>query len=96
MPKGERRESKPPSEAEEALGALDDSIYNMKSIEDTMNWDRISRTFHAREFLTIDEFRVQISQALEAVNWADKGFIGRMMKCLDGKIEVIKARQEKK
>ncbi len=95
MPK-EERGPKQLSEAKEALGDMDNSIFNMKSPVDTMKWDTLSQRFHGQEFSIVDDFRAQIAQALEAEYWDDKEFPVRMMKRLDTKIAAIKARQEKR
>ncbi|MFA6190127.1 MAG: hypothetical protein WC711_01255 [Candidatus Staskawiczbacteria bacterium] len=96
MPKGEPRgpREKDLSGAPEALYDLDASIYNMKSVVDTTNWDSISQKFRGETFATIEDFRAQMLQALEAEYWEDKEFPARMMARLDGKIAKMKIHQE--
>ena len=94
MPIGESRgpRERDLSGAPEALRDLDSSIYNMKSIVDTTNWDNISQRLHEEIFSTIDDFRIKMVQALESESWDDKEFPAKIIERLDRKIEEIKAR----
>ena len=86
-----------PSKTDRILGVLDQLPFAQGGrAGDLTNWHQISESLRGQDFLSVEDFRKAVAEAIKSKDWVSEKIQSTIMGHVDGVVGLVNAWQEKK